>query len=261
MHAYVRIRKKGFTLIELLVVIAIIAVLAAMLFPVFASAREKARETACASNLRQIGMGSLMYEDDYDEMVLPYFVGAGVTNRYVTWWGQEIVSPTSYRMQNGLLQPYMKNNPIQACPDLPSKISTDIGLTGYGYNTDYLSPMAPYKFDSYGNFVLHPVSVAKIIAPTMTVLMADSAQLYATGISSDPWLDAPSFSGTYPIFHGRHQGFGNVLWVDGHVKVMRPIYDKIPVKYQAVDLGNLDISSRPSGQPVSDELFNMTGMP
>jgi prepilin-type N-terminal cleavage/methylation domain-containing protein/prepilin-type processing-associated H-X9-DG protein len=262
-----RFRNAGFTLIELLVVIAIIAVLASILFPVFASAREKARQAECASNLRQIGMASLMYEGDYDDMVLPYYVGGNVRNQYTTWWGLEFVKPTSYQMQNGLLQPYMRSNPIQACPDLPPSVSTSIGLTGYGYNADYLSPITPYQLDSYGNYVLHPVSIARITAPTMTVLLADSAQLYpATGISSDPWLDAPSFSGTttvntYPVFHALHQGFGNVLWVDGHVKSMHPAYDKSGAQYQAVNLGDLDLTNRPAGQAISDELFNMTGQP
>lgn len=275
----------GFTLIELLVVIAIIAVLAAILFPAFSSAREKSREIVCASNLKQIGLASLMYEGDYDDVVLPYYVGAGVTGRYVTWWGTEnlTTSPSSYTMDNGLLDPYMKSSPIEACPDLPDSASTGIGLTGYGYNTDYLSPIKTKTvgthtvdvYDSFGNIVLAPVTLAKVSAPSMTVLLADAGQPNGNGIKADPWLDSPSNAMTYTNFHGIHQGFGNVCWVDGHVKAMPVVYDAIlsrpgatPVTYgtlssayRAVDLGNLDLTNRPAGQPVSDELFNMTGMP
>ena len=95
--------------------------------------------------------------------------------------------------------------------------------------------------------------------------MADAAQGSAA-IKADPWLDAPSFSGTttastYPIFHALHQGLGNVLFLDGHVKAMPPAYDKTAVQYQKVHIGDLDLTGRPKGQKISDELFNGTGMP
>src|ERR671911_1054625 len=73
--------RRGFTLIELLVVIAIIAILAAILFPVFAQAREKARQTSCLSNHRQIGTAAMMYVQDYDEMWVPYSLGGGANQK------------------------------------------------------------------------------------------------------------------------------------------------------------------------------------
>lgn len=76
--------RKGFTLIELLVVIAIIAILAAILFPVFAKAREKARQTSCLSNCKQLGLGLYMYTQDYDEMLPFNFVSDGYPN--YTWY-------------------------------------------------------------------------------------------------------------------------------------------------------------------------------
>src|ERR1700760_715372 len=93
---------KAFTLIELLVVIAIIAILAAILFPVFAQAREKARAISCLSNLKQIGTGMMMYTQDYDENLCPPFVGATGPNAQ-TW--------------DRLVQPYLKNTAITQCPN------------------------------------------------------------------------------------------------------------------------------------------------
>ena len=100
--------RRGFTLIELLVVIAIIAILAAILFPVFARAREKARQTSCLSNVKQITLSALMYAQDYDE-TLPF------GHSYGFWWYQ-------------VLQPYANNEQIFYCP------SARTYYPGYGWN-------------------------------------------------------------------------------------------------------------------------------
>src|SRR5690242_1345128 len=91
-------RRSGFTLIELLVVIAIIGILAAMLFPVFAQAREKARAVVCLSNSKQIGASILMYADDYDESIVPWLTARETPDQ-----------PRSERVWVGKLQPYIKN--------------------------------------------------------------------------------------------------------------------------------------------------------
>ena len=97
-------KRVGFTLIELLVVIAIIAILAAILFPVFSRAREKARQASCTSNLKQIGLASGMYNNDYDEKHIPMWTQSwfqGQSGR--VWW-------------MGLAQPYVKNVQMFGCP-------------------------------------------------------------------------------------------------------------------------------------------------
>lgn len=91
-------KRKGFTLIELLVVIAIIAILAAILFPVFAQAREKARQTQCLSNSRNLGTAVIMYAQDYDEAIVPWLRAANYSGE-----------PRKDRLWSGLLQPYIKN--------------------------------------------------------------------------------------------------------------------------------------------------------
>jgi len=110
--------RKGFTLIELLVVIAIIAILAAILFPVFAKAREKARQTSCLSNMKQLGLATMMYCQDYDEM-------------YPTRWKccAGLQWPLAWPW---VLEPYINNRQIYICP-------SEGGHPWYGQGTGYAS--------------------------------------------------------------------------------------------------------------------------
>jgi len=107
-------RRSGFTLIELLVVIAIIAILAAILFPVFARAREKARQTSCLSNLKEIALAEQMYEQDYDERTASYSSHPGAAALYGYWQ---------------MLDPYLKNEQIKLCPSHDTT-----GTSSYGPN-------------------------------------------------------------------------------------------------------------------------------
>jgi prepilin-type N-terminal cleavage/methylation domain-containing protein len=116
-------QRRGFTLIELLVVIAIIAILAAILFPVFARAREKARQSSCLSNLKQIGLGALMYAQDVDEKLMPPTNCPSMNGCFVQGCG------TGGSGGPNTLGPYIKNTQIWQCPS-----NGEGWATGYGWN-------------------------------------------------------------------------------------------------------------------------------
>ncbi|MCX6361497.1 MAG: DUF1559 domain-containing protein [Armatimonadetes bacterium] len=256
-------RVRAFTLIELLVVIAIIAVLAAILFPVFAQAREKARQAVCGSNLHQVGLASLMYSQDYDEYVVPYRTGAfpasGTRTEWIRYWWTGL-APNSQRVATeGLLFPYMKGIDIVACPTFrPSGVAVGT-YTGYAYNYKYLSDGVPNRWQDRFYDQITSVSLARVTEPSRTVLLADAASLNTAGaaITTTDFLDPPTFH--RPRFHGRHSGMGNVLWVDGHVKARRPLFRATCERYNAVQLallrdnqiGDLD----DDGDMTTDELF------
>ncbi|MDR3708970.1 MAG: DUF1559 domain-containing protein [Capsulimonadaceae bacterium] len=156
----------GFTLIELLVVIAIIAILAAILFPVFASAREKARQSTCASNLKQIGMASVQYIQDYDEVVYPRVSGV------VPWLSMS---------SNSLLYPYLKTTAVGNCPD---EDVNEIGVQlGYGLNLYFSSVSTTCTHRCVpGNLM------SQVLTPSTMLLVADDTY----GASGYPTLYAPS---------------------------------------------------------------------
>jgi len=185
--------RRGFTLIELLVVIAIIAILAAILFPVFARAREKARQTSCLSNLKQIALSVQMYADDYSES-LPYY------QRPFGWaWYDD-------------LAPYMKNRSITVCPSKPEwNEDHATHKVGYGLNHD-IFPAGPSAGSSYPA----PTHLAMIDYPSETIGGADKNQGNVRCIGS-------SFSGStaWPYNVGtRHNEGANFFFLDGHAKWM-----------------------------------------
>jgi len=205
----VRKASRGFTLIELLVVIAIIAILAAILFPVFARAREKARQASCLSNLKQLSLAFMMYAQDYDEMM-----PMGVYGDWKTYWDTK-VDWFGNSIGDGLLTPYTKNQQIAACPSCRG-ISSDRPYTGYGYNVSYIG-CNPAE----GGM---PAALAAIQRPSETVLVADSAmwstwtnEIYGNNLLRSP-LHPHMVWDIGPNVHFRHNGTANVAYCDGHVK-------------------------------------------
>jgi prepilin-type N-terminal cleavage/methylation domain-containing protein/prepilin-type processing-associated H-X9-DG protein len=203
----------GFTLIELLVVIAIIAILAAILFPVFAQAREKARQTACLSNLKQVGTALMMYVQDYDE-----------TNPIRNDGVQNFNDPAAATFRPnflGSLTPYTKNKDIYACPSVP-----DIGSAPQACNalncTSYL-----------GNAVVMGRSIAVIPNPADIVYLQELFNKRSFSYLRPGWTQstntyyywhfprvagAPSY---VPNYTNVHNEGGNILFNDGHAKFRR----------------------------------------
>ncbi|MGD9519210.1 MAG: DUF1559 domain-containing protein [Armatimonadota bacterium] len=203
--------RRGFTLIELLVVIAIIAILAAILFPVFARAREKARQASCQSNCKQIGLAFAMYAQDYDEM------------HPSAWY--------VYNNSNGwiwvdCLYPYVKNVQLFTCPSYVSysaRLRTtpnafgmynfDRDHLGYGCNTNYYGGN-----DGAGHTCSHPMGrpLSQIVLPAETVLFTDWTGVYEAAASYT--INSGYTTGNPNVY--RHNEQCQVGFCDGHVKSM-----------------------------------------
>ena len=225
--------RPGFTLIELLVVIAIIAILAAILFPVFARAREQARRTACLSNCKQIGTALFMYAQDYDE-TLPERYGncCGPS----TFGDYEYYNCVGYeRTWKNMLYPYIKNLQVFQCPSNPTaKIGVNVDSTANtGTNVPDPRFMAGYDMylPNFGSVAAigfngsYPQTLAGLTYPANELIIVESHYLWA---DIGPWLsycepsgptcDPNSYPGDSSWGSGHAKKAGNIIYMDSHAK-------------------------------------------
>jgi prepilin-type N-terminal cleavage/methylation domain-containing protein/prepilin-type processing-associated H-X9-DG protein len=205
-------KRKGFTLIELLVVVAIISLLAGILFPVFARARENARQASCLSNVKQLGLAIEQYKQDYDGFY-PFARGPKADS----WYGN-------------FLEPYIKARQIIFCPSAPSQWPID-----YAYNASFgyaitVPTQTTITCNGHPNGPL--LNEAAVTEPSTSILVVDSSILYwryrATNTIDDTNFDASYFNCVQPTTttlsttlqpdSGIHMDGVNVLYADAHAK-------------------------------------------
>jgi prepilin-type N-terminal cleavage/methylation domain-containing protein/prepilin-type processing-associated H-X9-DG protein len=228
--------KRAFTLIELLVVIAIIAILAAILFPVFGRARENARRSSCQSNMKQMGLVFVQYAQDYDERM----VSAGMG-------GPTPSSTSGITAWQVLVQPYVKNYQIYACPSNPNSKKDGVNFFGSGFDpnlrvgyhvnkdrdNEQLTVPSRWMYSPIGNLNQVGPSLADIEDASQAITAFDSSSANPsqalTSIEGDNNAETPSNGNTTPPFEAQplifsgHLSYANFLFADGHVKALKPL--------------------------------------
>ena len=238
MHSFkLHKNRRAFTLIELLVVIAIIAILAAILFPVFARARENARRASCLSNMKQIALGFMMYSQDYDEK----FPTIGTTTQTTAPVPEDTAFNLSgtagvwYKSWASDIYPYVKSSQVYLCPSNQKNF----------YGTNYGVPW--YAVDTAGNlvdyFLYKSQSLAAFQQPSQSMLMTEKGngggQQYV-------------FAGTYYAAVAAHFDGGNIAYVDGHVKWLKFNNSDLPAPWPACYYPGTDYCAHPPAEVLKD---------
>jgi prepilin-type N-terminal cleavage/methylation domain-containing protein len=238
--------RRAFTLIELLVVIAIIAILAAILFPVFAQAKAAALKTQNLSNLKQIGLAIQLYVADYDDTMVPYSLRNAATDpvgQTVWWHGRSVAQPQgglsiTYRRNEGLLFPYTRNAQIQDCP-VGRSLRTPFtnwfngqDVPAYGTNNALWIGFSGTVAD------LPAVNLSQVQEPSATIALADAVNAFSpASLSKSFFINPPARwnattqtwsddgpGGFSTRLHGRHAGRAVVVWMDSSARTFRPVF-------------------------------------
>jgi prepilin-type N-terminal cleavage/methylation domain-containing protein/prepilin-type processing-associated H-X9-DG protein len=230
----------GFTLIELLVVIAIIAILCSLLLPAFSRGREKARQTACVSNLRQLALASRLYWDDHEGRTFYYrtFMTNNGTTYWFGWMGQGAEGAREFDRSKGALHPYLAGRGVELCPSLnytmsKFKLKATGTSYGYGYNIHLSVPVNQPAFN-----------IEQIRNPAAVALFADAAQVNTFQPPASP--DNPLLEEFYyistnePTTHFRHSGRASAAFVDSHVEALRPMEGTFDMRLPREKVGKLE---------------------
>jgi prepilin-type N-terminal cleavage/methylation domain-containing protein/prepilin-type processing-associated H-X9-DG protein len=218
-----RVKARGFTLIELLVVIAIIAILAAILFPVFVTAKEKGRQCKCATQCRQIAIAIVRYADDNNNWIVK---SADPNHTINTPQGQRSM------LWNDILKPYIRSRDFQICPSRSLKKVTSISDLEINWGLGVSHPTICGFWDSERK------RMPQIRRPSKTLVAGDVARVTNPTRPPDDWIEGEaSFifrtpaNGTYYTDYasgaadhiiGRHNGRANCVFLDGHAQSMKP---------------------------------------
>jgi prepilin-type N-terminal cleavage/methylation domain-containing protein/prepilin-type processing-associated H-X9-DG protein len=238
MFGHTSAKRRAFTLIELLVVIAIIAILAAILFPVFAQAREKARSASCLSNQKQVGLAFMQYVQDFDETMPPVFAN-------IIYPNSSMFTRDEFHWQD-MIYPYAKSEGIFNCPSDPQDGPNTQDTHPYSYPPN--SALRRSGKDHYGSYLYNftyvyngsscnnPAgrAIADIGTPADTIINVESRRsngssvIYYGGTWENP--QPAIFNNAKPPYlaflnyyyvTAYHQQMTNVIWGDGHVKATR----------------------------------------
>lgn len=249
-------RRRAFTLIELLVVIAIIAILAAILFPVFASAKMAAKQTACISNMKQIAMASLLYLGDSDDIWYPaahyeprppfapqqMWIGYDNSNSVTgnPYLG-DIQQPAKNPMRPGLIDTYLKSEGVKHCPNQPQRWQLAIALSGFDpvHTSDYYTTHPKAQGQEYSAFIrtftlegglanTTGAADSEVEEPTSTLLAWEHGA-YAplcNFLQSYDWFDSPpQIQSLKDHFNFLHNSGTTTAWLDGHAR--RIVYGQL----------------------------------
>lgn len=246
-------KTRGFTLIELLVVIAIIAILAAILFPVFAEARASGRQVVCLSNLSQIGKASMLYLQDWDDTWFstsqpdntPGFapqqiwIGYDNNNYGITGGFYGLVyERATRRPRSGAVDPYIKNEGVKRCPSMPDRWQMALAFNwfnnGFNYapyysrnplafNKEYSPAAKTFNYGPSGIYVNTGAPNAEVDQPAQTLIMWEHLARVpmCNFLQVWDWYDSPPNDRSLrDHFHFLHRDGANAVWADGHAKRM-----------------------------------------